>query len=131
MINNFIRRLVGVMLLTTFFAPTFAQAAEPADVDTNASDILIHKPSMFKFGIERINLSSNESMGMLGTSYLIEAMPNLYFGPAAYGAITGRRGGFFTAGGEVAWHQNLASRLELQTGVFVGGGGGSSASMSV
>lgn len=123
------RRLVNIVLVTVFLSPTFAQAVAPAEVDTNASDIPIHKPSMFKFGIERINISSNESMGMLGTSYLIEAMPSLYLGPAAYGAITGQRGGFFTVGGEVAWHQNLVSRLELQTGLFVGGGGGSSASM--
>lgn len=124
---HFMCRFANVALATAFLASNLAQA--DAEADAKVGDVAVHKPSMFKFGIERINLSSSESMGMLGTSYLIEVMPSLYLGPAAYGAITGQRGGFFTVGGEVAWHQNLASRLELQTGVFVGGGGGSSASM--
>lgn len=123
---NFMRQLSSVVLAGTFL-PALAHA-DAAKGGSRTSDAVIRKPAMFKFGFERINLSSNETMGMLGTSYLVEVSPRLYLGPAAYGAITGQRGGFFTAGGEMAWHQKLFPRLELQTGVFVGGGGGSSAS---
>lgn len=37
---NFMRRFADVVLATVLLAPTFAQAVEPVDVDTNASDIL-------------------------------------------------------------------------------------------
>ncbi len=61
---------------------------------------------------------------MVGAGYLIQAAPGFYLGPAAYGAITGNRGGFFTMGGEVAWRRNLVSRLGMEAGVYGGGGGG-------
>jgi hypothetical protein len=37
-------------------------------------------------------------MGMLGGNYLININKNIQFGPAVYGAVTGKRGGFFTGG---------------------------------
>ncbi len=89
------------------------------------SDGFIHRPAMFRGGFEQITLPANEAMGMVGVNYLVETVPNLYFGGAAYGALTGQRGGFFTAGAEVAWHQKLQSRWEWETGLYTGAGGGS------
>jgi len=81
-------------------------------------------------GFEQISLPGNESMGMLGTSYLIQVgLPGLYLGPAAYGAISGQRGGFFTVGGEIAWRQHLISGLAMVAGIYGGGGGGSGSSV--
>lgn len=114
-------------LAAIFLAPALVHAATNAG--THPSATAVNKAAMFKLGFERINLSRTETMGMLGTSYLVEAIPHFYIGPAAYGAITGQRGGFFTAGGEVAWNHELKPGLGLQSGLFVGGGGGSSASM--
>jgi hypothetical protein len=48
-------------------------------------------------------------------------------GPAVYGAISGRRGGLFTVGAELAWQQRLAGPLTLDLGFYAGGGGGGSA----
>ncbi|MBS1156633.1 MAG: hypothetical protein H6R07_2557 [Proteobacteria bacterium] len=91
------------------------------------SSVLIHRPASFRLGFENITLPGNEKMGMVGGSYLLETLPNLYLGPAAYGAISGKRGGFFTGGGEVAYRLPLANELELETGFYVGGGGGGAA----
>ncbi|MDR3409570.1 MAG: hypothetical protein P4L87_01260 [Formivibrio sp.] len=88
---------------------------------------LFHRPASFRLGYESITLPGNEKMGMVGGSYLLETLPNLYVGPAAYGGMTGQRGGFFTGGGEVAYRLPLADKLELETGLYVGGGGGGTA----
>jgi hypothetical protein len=86
--------------------------------------VLTRDRASLRFGLEQITLPANEKMGMLGTSYLIEAAPGIYLGPAAYSAVTGQRGGFFTIGGELAWRHKLGSNLGLETGVYIGGGGG-------
>ena len=88
---------------------------------------LLRENAGVRIGMEQIQLPGNESMGMLGISYLIEIAPSLYFGPAVYGAITGQRGGFYTVGGELSWGRKLISNLHLVTGTYVGGGGGGSA----
>ena len=98
-------------------------AGHAAGAEENIDGIIL-KPSSIRLGVERIKLPGNEPMGMLGTSFLIQITPNLYLGPAAYGAVSGHRGGFFTGGGELAWRQKLLSKMELETGVYVGGGGG-------
>ena len=87
-------------------------------------DTFISKPATVKLGFESIKLPAGQSMGMVGTTYLIEALPGIYLGPAGYGAISGQHGGFFTAGGEIDWQKTLVSRLSFQTGLYAGGGGG-------
>ena len=80
-----------------------------------------------RLGYETVRLPGNEAMGLLGTSYLVEARRGLCIGPAVYGAISGQRGGLFVVGGEAALCMQLAQRLSLLAGLFVGGGGGGSA----
>lgn len=80
-----------------------------------------------KASLENVRLPGNESMGVVGTGYLIEVAPGVFAGPAVYGALTGQRGGFFAVGGEFAWRQPLASRLALEAGFYGGGGGGGAA----
>lgn len=115
--------------LTLLLAPTLALANEGGDHPAtviNAADLKA-RPSYFRFGIESIDLPGNEAMGMVGGNYLMQVSPDIYFGPAAYGALTGKRGGFFTAGGELAWRKPLISHLSVETGFYVGGGGGGTA----
>lgn len=80
-----------------------------------------------RLGYETVRLPGDEAMGLLGTSYLVEARRGLCIGPAIYGAISGQRGGLFVVGGEAALCTQLADRLSLVAGLFVGGGGGGSA----
>ncbi|HEX7439498.1 MAG TPA: hypothetical protein VF319_05310 [Caldimonas sp.] len=102
-------------------AGSAAQAAEGGGVAVPTAHARI--------GFERIELPQGERVGLLGTSYLVDvaAWPGLSIGPAVYGAITGRRGGFFTVGGEAAWRRQLAGPLGVEIGLYAGGGGGAGA----
>ncbi len=91
----------------------------------------IHRSAMFRAGFEQLKLPESETLGMLGVNYLVETLPNLFVGGAAYGALTGQRGGFFTVGAEVAWHQKLLKQWEWETGLYAGGGGGGGATALV
>lgn len=85
------------------------------------------RPSYFRLGIETVDLPGKEPMGMVGGSYMLQLAPDIYVGPAAYGALTGKRGGFFTGGGEMAWRKPLLGNLQLEVGLYAGGGGGGTA----
>jgi len=106
----------------TAFIPAYADTE--AAVDSKPADTVVNRHATLKIGYENTNLPDGQSMGIIGTTYLVEIGRGFYFGPAAYGAVTGERGGFFSVGGELAWHYPLISKLELQTGIFAGGGGG-------
>lgn len=64
----------------------------------------------------------DEHMGMIETSYLFD-FDNFYTGLSVYSAVTGKRGGFFTGGVTLGAKYPL-NDLYLDTGLFVGGGGG-------
>jgi hypothetical protein len=84
-------------------------------------------PASARIGYETLTLPGDERMGLVGLSYLVEARPGLCLGPAAYGAASGQRGGFFTVGAEAALCTRLVGPLGLQAGLYVGGGGGAAA----
>lgn len=116
--------LASTLLAASFITSTLVHADTASYADSKVGDAIINSPSEFRLGFEQTTLPGNEAMDMVGASYLIQFAPGFYFGPAAYGAITGGRGGFFTMGGEVAWRQNLVSKLDMEAGVYGGGGGG-------
>ena len=82
-----------------------------------------------RIGFERLRFPGDEQVGLVGTSYLVDVpgLSGVALGPAAYGAITGRRGGLFTIGGEAAWRRRLVGPLEMEIGLYAGGGGGAAA----
>jgi len=84
-------------------------------------------PAQVKLGLERVTLPGDETMGLVGTTYLVGLGHGFSFGPAAYGAISGRRGGFFTVGAELSWQYALVGPLRFDTGMYLGGGGGGAA----
>jgi hypothetical protein len=84
-------------------------------------------PSVIRVNAERIRLPGRENMGLLGTSYLLQVAPNVYVGPAAYGAFTGQRGGFFTVGAEASMRRAVSEFMDVEVGVYAGGGGGGAA----
>jgi hypothetical protein len=99
-----------------------------AQTDAGSSaDPLTVLPAQVRLGVEKLRLPGDESMGLVGTSYLVEIGHGLSVGPAAYGAISGRRGGLFTIGAEAAWHRRLVGPLALDVGFYAGGGGGGAA----
>jgi hypothetical protein len=105
---------------TTAGAAAWAQSQEP-------DDPLVEAPAQVRIGFEKVSLPRDEKMGLVGTTYLVDLGHGLSFGPAVYGAITGRRGGLFTVGAELAWSRRLAESLDLDLGYYAGGGGGGAA----
>jgi len=98
--------------------------------DARAQSAALVGPSAHaRVGFERIKFPGDEGVGLVGTSYLVDVplLEGLSAGPAVYGAITGRRGGFFAIGAEVAWRRQLAGPLGIELGLFAGGGGGAGA----
>jgi hypothetical protein len=102
-------------------------AAGSALAQSASTDPLVSTPSHIKLGIEKLKLPGDERMGLIGTSYLIGVGRGFAVGPAAYGAISGQRGGLFTVGFEAAWRGRIAGPLAVDLGYYAGGGGGGAA----
>ena len=111
-------------LAALLFASAAQVAAQVSAPDDGGLKVV---PAAVRISAERIRLPGNERMGLVGTSYLLEVAPGVSVGPAAYGAITGQRGGFFTVGVEAAWHRQLAGPFGVEAGFYAGGGGGGAA----
>ncbi len=80
----------------------------------------------YRFTYDNLQLPENESMGLLGGSYLLRKGP-WYGGLGTYSAVTGKRGGFYTIGLEFGRLLPLSASWRLNLNGFVGGGGGGSA----
>ncbi len=81
-----------------------------------------------RIGFELAKFPQGEGVGIVGTSYLVDVgSSGLAIGPSIYAAATGRRGGFFTFGGEVAWRVRWLGPLDVEAGIYAGGGGGAGA----
>jgi len=120
-------QLSKFVALAVCLMPPFALADD--DRNLPLTNILKSRPTYSRLGFETLTLPGNESMGMVGGNYLFQVVPDIYAGPAAYGALTGHRGGFFTGGGEIVWRKPIVSNLFAETGLYVGGGGGGSAAV--
>jgi len=112
--------------LCAVVAALAAAAGAPARAQV-PDDPLLVVPAQARIGIEKVTLPGNESMGLVGTTYLVDIGRGFSAGPAAYGAISGHRGGLFTVGGELAWRHRLVGALDLDLGYYAGGGGGGAA----
>ncbi len=103
------------------FLPGLALAQASRDGDWREA------PAFGRLGYETIKLPGGEKMGLVGLSYLVQPTEGLCLGPAAYGAASGQRGGFFTFGAEAALCTRLVGPLNVLAGLYVGGGGGAAA----
>lgn len=92
-----------------------------------STDVIQTQPASFNFSYETLTLPNDENMGLLGAGYFWTLPESYQIGVAAYGALTGQRGGFFTGGVEGSKSYSLSSRVDFRAGLFVGGGGGGSA----
>ncbi len=79
-----------------------------------------------RLSFEDLRLPGGEWLGLVGLTRFLSRENGVYVGLGTYGAVTGRRGGFFTGGFEGGWQYRWRS-LEAGAGLFVGGGGGGSA----
>ena len=99
--------------------------ADPSN-DTVPTSVLETRPAQLRLTYEQVDISTSETMGLGGLSYLVNVSPSIYAGLSAYGALSGDRGGFFTGGLEVGTGVRYG-RVLVDAGLFVGGGGGGSA----
>lgn len=96
-------------------------------VSSSSAEMIEIEKNSFRTSFETVKISSNEDMGLLGTSYLFEKPNDIYYGFGLYSAITGQRGGFFVGGFHFGYKYPLIQSLSLDLGGFVGGGGGGAA----
>ena len=81
-----------------------------------------------RFSFEEIDMPDiGEYMGLYSIGAYERFNPWLYGGITLYGAASGRRGGFFTGGYTLGVEGQLIDNWILDTGVYVGAGGGGDA----
>ncbi len=83
---------------------------------------------ILRFSFEEIDMPDvGEQMGLYGIGAYEHFNPWLYGGITAYGAATGRRGGFFTGGYTLGMESKLTDKWYVDFGGYVGAGGGGAA----
>ncbi len=83
---------------------------------------------ILRFSFEEIDMpDAGEQMGLYGIGAYERFNPWLYGGITAYGAATGRRGGFFTGGYTLGMESKLTDKWNIDVGSYVGAGGGGAA----
>lgn len=89
-----------------------------------AEEAAVLNQEFLKSTYEEFKLPGKEKMGMLG--FGIDHQLSSYFrsGAASYAAVRGERGGFITLGVAATMNYPLVRGLELDSGLFVGAGGG-------
>lgn len=95
-------------------------------IDIQAQELPVIKNSL-AFSYDELKLPDNESMGLMGGHYLFHLNHNVYSGLGVYGAVKGRRGGFFTGGLDIGWRYTFFRNYFIDINGFAGGGGGGSA----
>jgi len=75
-----------------------------------------------------VNMPDGEvNMGLSGIHYNLKINNWFYTGVGLYGSVNGFRGGLFTLGVDAGINTTISQNLFLDTGVHLGGGGGSGA----
>ena len=81
--------------------------------------------TIWRLSFDSIKMPDNDgSMGLLGFYYLAKVSPFINGGIVGYSAISGNQGGLFVLGIEGNIYHRLISKLWINYGLFVGGGGG-------
>jgi hypothetical protein len=80
-----------------------------------------------RLGGEAVHMPDGTRIGLVGLTELFSLGNEWWFGPGVYGAMSGRRGGLFVPGAEVAWSHPFNGWLGVDAGLFAGGGGGANA----
>ncbi len=83
---------------------------------------------ILRFSFEEIDMpEEGEFMGLYGIGAYERFNPFFYGGITAYGAATGRRGGFFTGGYTLGMESKLTDKWIIDIGGYAGAGGGGAA----
>lgn len=85
------------------------------------------KVDFLSIEMPQLEIPNEPNMGFSGIHYNLFLNDDLYAGLGIYGAVTGRRGGFFTLGVNAGYKKFLTEKLFIDTGFHFGGGGGAAA----
>lgn len=85
------------------------------------------KINFLSINMPEFNIPNEPNMGFAGIHYNLFLNKSFYTGLGIYGAVSGKRGGFFTLGINAGYKKFLTEKLYLDTGFHFGGGGGASA----
>ena len=81
--------------------------------------------TLWRLSFDSIKMPDKDgSMGLIGFYYLAKVSPFINGGIVGYSAISGNQGGLFVLGIEGNIYRRLISKLLINYGLFVGGGGG-------
>lgn len=108
-----LRAFILIFLLQAIFPGWVAAASKIEPIGARA-----------RLTLENVNLPEKEKMGFAGGTLLFDVNKYLSVGSAAYGAVTGQRGGFITIGMAANAQLPLFEHLLLDGGFFLGAGGG-------
>ena len=115
--------MAGAIPAWMVLAGAAALFASPAGAASFRSPVYKSKG---EWGIEGkyFQLSDEESISMYGVQRRRFLTDHWYWGEAGYGALTGRRGGYFEGGGAVGYQRDLFHACMIETRLFSGAGGG-------
>jgi hypothetical protein len=113
--------LILVLLCNPFLA---AQAQGIPEVKTQKGFIKI---AFLSIDMPETSIINEPNMGFSGIHYNLLLNESLYAGVGIYGAVSGKRGGFFTLGINAGYKKYLNNKLYIDTGFHFGGGGGAGA----
>ena len=111
--------LLLLMLISMLTLPAY-----PLSAEEQSSDGIATTKAKLRFTYEDIRLPANETLGFLGGTFLYDTNDWLSVGAGTYGAMVGNRGGFITVGVATEVRQALSPSIEINSGAFVGAGGG-------
>lgn len=116
--------LKSIFIFFTIMVLTFS-----ANATSLPSVPLINSKNQLRFSVESITVRTAETMGLMGIHFehFLEQSSPFYYGIGGYGAFSGKRGGFFTAGISGGYQYLFSTMLTFDANIFAGGGGGSSA----
>jgi len=98
------------------------------NLDKTQVDPTTWRNRTLRFSFEEIDMPDpGEYMGLYSIGAYDRLTPWLYGGITAYGAATGRRGGFFTGGYTLGTEHEFTDNWILDAGGYVGAGGGGAA----
>lgn len=95
-----------------FSAPLYSCSVHHITIDPRISYETIQMPNHIK------------PMGVMGIHGLVDFTPWIYGGVGLYSAVSGEKGGYFALALEAGMQHDLISKIALDGGVRVGGGGG-------
>ncbi len=117
------RVMCRVVLIASLIIPVGRALAQPTDTGSTT----LPRAAIINGSIEFITLPQREKLGLFGARYLVSLSRSFAFGPALFGAFTGKRGGLFVLAAELQGQRRLHGPVDGVATIAVGGGGGAAA----